>query len=68
MDQDEKARENRLRRMAARQGLTLSRSRRRDSYAPDYGMYWLTRASGQRATPAKGISLDGIERYLTSPR
>ncbi len=39
--QAEKVRENRLRRMAVRQGLALEKSRRRDPRARDYGMYWL---------------------------
>jgi hypothetical protein len=38
-----KARENRLRRMAERQGYALRKSRRRDCYAPDYGELWLLR-------------------------
>jgi hypothetical protein len=42
----EKVRENRLRRMAARQGLQLVKSRRRDPRALDYGTYWLVDASG----------------------
>ena len=42
----EKVRENRIRRMAERQGLVLTRSRRRDPQAFDYGRYWLTAAVG----------------------
>jgi hypothetical protein len=38
----QKVRENRLRRMAARQGLALSKSRRRDPRALDFETYWLT--------------------------
>jgi len=37
----EKVRENRLRRMAQRQGLRLEKSRRRDPRAFDYGGYML---------------------------
>ena len=37
----EKVRENRLRRMAARQGLALRKSRRRDPRAVDHGKYCL---------------------------
>lgn len=62
---DDKVRENRLRRMASRQGLTLSRSRRRDRRALDYGLYWLSDTSGSNVTSAAGISLDDVERYLT---
>jgi hypothetical protein len=36
---DDKVRENRLRRMATRQNLQLMKSRRRDPFAPDYGMF-----------------------------
>ena len=43
----EKGRENRLRRMAERQGLRLERSRRHDPRASSYGLYalktWKTR-------------------------
>jgi hypothetical protein len=39
----EKARENRLRRMADRQGFTLRKPRRRDTRALDYGELWLMR-------------------------
>ena len=38
----DKIRESRLRRMAARQGLKLRRSPRRDENAIDYGMYAIT--------------------------
>lgn len=37
----EKVRENRLRRMAERQGFGLKKSRRRDRRARDYGELWL---------------------------
>jgi hypothetical protein len=40
----EKARENRLRRMADRQGYRLTKSRRRDPRANVYGSYWLADA------------------------
>jgi len=66
---DDKARENRLRRMATRQGLKLKRSARRDPLATDYGLYWLSDAkTGRVKSPKAGVSLDEIERYLTSPR
>lgn len=64
----EKVRENRLRRMAARQGLVLTRSRRRDQRALDYGMYWLSDASGSQVTASSGSTLDEIECYLTEAR
>ena len=41
MDAKTKVRENRLRRMASRQGLRLEKSRQRDPMALDYGKYSL---------------------------
>ena len=38
---NDKTRETRLRRMAERQGLRLVKSRRRDPFAKDYGLYWV---------------------------
>lgn len=63
MDQAEKVREIRLRRMAERQGLTLSRSRRRDPRALDFGKYWL-RKGDQLVTAEDGIGMDEVEAYL----
>ena len=57
----EKVRENRLRRMASRQGLQLLKSRRRDPRALDYGTYWLVDASGVEV--ARG-DVDAIEARL----
>src|SRR5262249_22985644 len=64
MDQKEKVRENRLRRMAARQGLKLSRTRRLDSLAIDYGTYHLVPAKGKALGP---LTIDEVEERLTSP-
>lgn len=56
-------RENRLRRMADRQGLTLSKNRRRDPRALDYGQWTLTTtAAGE---PVLTGTLDDVENYLT---
>lgn len=63
----ERAREKRNRRAAERQGLKLTRSRRRDPRALDYGRYWLTDASGDLVTPEQGVTLDEIEAYLNRP-
>ena len=41
MDAKTKVRENRLRRIASRQGLRLQKSRQRDPMALDYGKYSL---------------------------
>ena len=68
----DKIRENRLRRAASRQGLALSRSRRRDPHAIDFGGYMLVDA--MRNTVAFGghphafsADLDDIEGFLKSP-
>lgn len=73
MDNDEKVRENRLRRMAKRQGLELVKSRRRDPRAYDFGAYWLVKITGPGdnwrsrelvAGGDSGMSLDDVERAL----
>jgi hypothetical protein len=68
MDAD-KARENRLRRMAARQGLHLTKSRARDPQTPDFGTYMLTDLATNFLVASKlpngyGLSLDDVERAL----
>jgi hypothetical protein len=74
MISDDKVRENRLRRMADRQGLLLRKSRRRDPNAWDYGTFELIDPSnGCTLTPsptgrACGITLDQIEHELESGR
>jgi hypothetical protein len=67
MDQSIKVRENRLRRMAQRQGLRLIKSRRRDPRALDYGTYWLADAytSLELTGGPHGIRLDEVETWLT---
>ncbi len=66
----EKIRENRLRRMAARQGLRLVKSRRRDERATDYGMCWLVdlRTNTVEVGGSEGMSLDDAERALLEGR
>lgn len=54
-------RENRLRRMAARQGLKLVKSGRRDPLAIDYGLYQIH--DGDRVQ-FESRDLDEVERYL----
>lgn len=62
----DKVRDNLLRRMAARQGLTLTRSRRRDPRALDYGLYWLADSTGEIVAATKaGVGMDEIEAFLT---
>ena len=65
MDQDEKVRENRLRRMAERQGFRLTKTRRMDPLATDYGTWHLIPAKGKPLGP---FSIDEAEERLTSPR
>jgi hypothetical protein len=73
-DASEKVRENRLRRMADRQGLRLVKSRRRDPRAIDYGGYMLVDVELNAVVAgAEGIgrphwSLDDVEEYLTEER
>ncbi len=66
----EKVRENRLRRMAGRQGLTLRKTRRRDPRALDYGGWWLIDpdSGGVVHGGQYGTSLDDVEACLTSDR
>jgi hypothetical protein len=63
-----KARENRARRSAERQGLVLKKSARRDPKALDYGGYWLlSHDFGQTNVVAgckNGTTLENIEREL----
>ena len=68
---DEKIRENRLRRMANRQGLVLEKSRRRDTRAYDYGTYHLVDPATKTLTAyglqsGYGLTLDEIESTLTA--
>ena len=63
-DQDEKVRENRLRRIAERAGLRLEKSRRRDPRAIDYDCWLLV---GSDSTERPMMSLDAVEAFLESP-
>jgi hypothetical protein len=62
----EKVREDRLRRMARRQGFTLRKSRTRDPRALTYRVYWLI-GSANNVPPGddRGLSLDEVERFLS---
>ena len=66
MDQSEKVKENRLREVAKRRGYTLSKSRRRDPLAVDFGQWTLT--SGDiGGLPMRRVtleSLDSVEAFL----
>jgi len=66
----EKVRENRLRRMAKRQGFALTKSRRRDRLAIGFGRWWIVApALGDRIVAGgdTGLSIDEVERWLTDP-
>ncbi|HXJ24454.1 MAG TPA: hypothetical protein VNH17_02080 [Streptosporangiaceae bacterium] len=58
-----KVREGRLRRVLARRGLALARSRRRDPGALDYGRYVISR-DGQPVHEAAG--LDDAEQWIAA--
>lgn len=68
----DKVNENRLRRMAGRQGLTLSKSRAHDRRAADWGTYLLVDATGNSVVAygtsggGYGLGLDEVERILTA--
>ena len=72
METSELTREKRLRRAAARQGLRLSKSARRDRYAKDYGKYRVEKVGG--AVVAGGspfeysLDLDQVEMVLYPER
>lgn len=52
-----------VRRAAVRQGLTLTKNRRRDPYAFDYGLYYLTDdATGD--TALDGVTFDEVRAYI----
>lgn len=53
----DKVRENRLRRMAGRQGLKLVKSRRRDERAVDFGGYMLVDEQTKEAVLGSGFFL-----------
>lgn len=64
MDTAEKVRENRLRRMAERQGKLLRKSRRRDPRAIDFGTWSLVDPQ-HNVLLAQSDDLDQVERWLT---
>jgi hypothetical protein len=65
MDSAVKVRENRLRRMAERQGLVLSKCRRRDRLARDFGRWWLADAQTLEVVSGpESQTLDEVERFL----
>lgn len=76
-EQLDKVRENKLRRMAERQGLKVIKSRRRDPRAVDYGRYWLVEVQGPGGDARSrlivaggdfGLSMDELEDELNGRR
>jgi hypothetical protein len=70
MDQAERVRERRLRRMADRQGFALRKSRRRDPRAMDYDGWMIVDAFTNTIVAGelnsrRALSLDEVEAYLT---
>lgn len=70
---DEKIRENRLRRIAERQGLAVQKSRRRDPRALDYGKYRIIdpEINGVVAGASPwnySMDLDEVEEWLNDYR
>jgi hypothetical protein len=65
-DSDLKVTENRLRRVAERQGLKLQKSRRRDPRAFDYGAYWLIEPMRNVVVlgDGQGADLGAVAAYL----
>jgi hypothetical protein len=62
---DEKVQENRVRRMAARQGYAVTKTRRIDRRAYDYGTYAIEQVIGG-SDRRDMLSLDEIEHFLTT--
>jgi hypothetical protein len=62
-----KVRENRIRRVADRQGLALWKSRRRDQRALDFGSYRVIDRNGNYVVfgGEYGTDLDSVEAYLS---
>ena len=65
----EKLRENRLRRMAHRQGLAVKKSRSRDPYALGFGCYFIVNTIGNYIVAGcdggrPTYTLDDVERWL----
>ena len=67
----DKVLENRLRRVLARRGYTLMKSRRRDPRATDFGGYMvvrtMTNAVEAGGHPAFSLSLADVQRWIDAP-
>jgi hypothetical protein len=63
----EKVLENRLRRMAQRQGLAVHKTRRRDPRAIDYRAYWIIDPDSGAVVAGDvryGMTIEQVEAYL----
>jgi len=63
----DKIRENRLRRAAARQGLKLIKSKRRDPRALDYCVWTIINTQTSAVIAGDRMTIDEVERFLTKP-
>ena len=64
---EEKVRENRIRRVAARRGYELRKTRRRDPHALDYGTYTLVNIMANGAMyHFTNVGLDEVENFFTT--
>jgi len=63
-----KIRENRARRAAERQGLWISKTRRRDRLAPDYGLWFVYDEVTGKLVLRSGLTIAQLERWLKKGR
>lgn len=72
-DQELKIKENRLRRMADRQGLALIKSKRRDPRSLDWQRFMIVDKFSNRIVAGElnspqSLSIDEVEQFLLSPK
>jgi hypothetical protein len=65
-DRLERAREAMLRRLARRQGLSVTRSRSRTPEAYQYGRYFIVSDQNWLLTSESGMTLDEVEEWLSA--
>lgn len=63
----ERARVNRARRAAERQGLRLEKCRRRDPRAIGYGLFHLGKAGAPASATSYTLTIDDVEKALGEP-
>jgi hypothetical protein len=62
---EDRAHEARLRRLAERQGLRLTKSRRRDPQFYDFGVFWVSDPyTNSLLSSEYGMNIDEVEAYL----